>query len=74
MIGPIFEFATEVLRIWGKFIDRHYIDKFAKLKDEYRAAVNAPETNQALIDDLVEEIKNTFLAMTNNLKTIEAQK
>lgn len=71
----IFAFATEVFRIWGKFIDKKYIDLFDNLQTEYRAATNAPEAqyNQALVDNLTAEIKKTFHSLNNDLKRIEKQ-
>jgi hypothetical protein len=76
MIGPIFEFLTEVFQLVNTIALRKWIRQFDNLREEYRAAVNVPEDkrNQALIDNIESEIGRVFEAMTADLKLQEANK
>lgn len=76
MIGPIFLFLTEAFKLLNTIVDRKWIRQFDNLREELRAAENAPkeQRNQALIDDLESEIGRVFEAMTADLRMHEAKK
>jgi hypothetical protein len=76
MSEALFLFLTEAFKLLNTIVDRKWIRQYDNLREELRAAENAPKDkrNQALIDNLNSEIDRVFEAMTADLKMHEANK
>lgn len=68
MVDSIFKFLTEVFKLANLVALRKWIRQYDNLREELRAAENAPKRNQALIDNLESEIGRVFEAMTADLQ------